>query len=84
MSDKSIKALPLGSIFPITPHNTNLLAIPAKGIVFKTAGDIKILDGNGVQQTIPSGVLAVGVIHHISVTQVFATGTTATDIWGVA
>lgn len=88
MSDKSNQsgtaAGPKSGIFPITPSNDDLLATPALGIVFKTAGALKILDGNGVERTIPSGVLAVGVIHNIKATKVFSTGTTAGDIWGVA
>lgn len=75
---------PSAGIFPITPSDGSLLAVAATGIVFKTAGALKILDGNGIERTIPSGVLAVGVIHRIQVTKVFSTGTTAADIWGVA
>lgn len=69
-------------IFPITPSDSD--SIVARGVVFKTAGALKIKDGNGVDRTIPSGVLAVGVIHWIKVKQVYSTGTTATDIWGVS
>lgn len=84
MSDQLLKAQKIpAAIFPITPDNDNLLATPASGIVFKTAGALHILDGHGVERTIPSGVLAVGVIHRFSVTKVFATGTGAADIWGV-
>lgn len=72
------------TIFSITPHDTNLLAQEATGIVFKTAGALRILDGNSNEVTIPSGVLAVGVIHRIRVKKVFSTNTTAGDIWGVA
>lgn len=68
-------------IFPITPSDSTVLA--ARGIVFKTAGILHIKDGNGVERTIPSGVLAVGVIHWIKVTLVYA-DTAATDIWGVS
>lgn len=75
---------PKGSIFAITPSDADPLATEAMGIVFKTAGALHILDGNGVEVTIPSGVLAVGVIHNIRVRKVFQTGTTAGDIWGVA
>ena len=73
-----------GEIFPITPSNDDPLATMARGIVFKTAGALKILDASGTERTIPTGVLAVGVIHRIKVKKVFATGTGATDIWGVA
>lgn len=71
--------------FAITPSNDDALAVPAKAIAFKTAGALHILDGEGNEVTIPSGVLAVGVIHNISVTKVFATGSgSSMDLWGFA
>lgn len=84
-SSEELKAVRTpGTIFPITPHDTNLLSPPASGIVFKTAGALRIIDGDGNERTIPSGVLATGVIHKIRVLKVFSTNTTAVDIWGVA
>lgn len=76
------KTGPATGCFAITPHDTNPLAVAARGIAFKTAGALHIKDGNGVEVTIPSGVLAAGVIHDIKVTQVYSTGTGAADIWG--
>lgn len=73
---------PMSSAFAITPHDSNALALPTRGIAFATAGALKILDGNGNAVTIPSGVLQAGVIHPIRATQVFSTGTTALNIWG--
>lgn len=85
VSDEHLRSIaPANSIFAITPNDGADLAPPARGIVFKTAGALHILDGNGSEVTIPSGVLGVGVIHDIKVRKVFATGTTAVDIWGVA
>lgn len=79
-----LRTLTPGNIFAITPNDGANLSTPARGIVFKTAGALKITDSNGNIVIIPSGVLAVGVIHAINAVKVFATGTTAADIWGVA
>lgn len=56
---------------------------PFRGLVFKTVGDIKLTTADGNDRTIPSGVLAPGVLHLIGFTRVWSTGTTAVDIWGV-
>lgn len=72
-------------IFAITPNDGAVLPVTARAIVFKTVGALHILDGSGVERTIPSGVLAVGIIHRFTVTKVFNTGTGASmDIWGIA
>lgn len=65
----------------ITPHDTNTIG-PYRGIVFGGAGILRFTTQNGSDVTLPSGVLAAGVIHPIRVTLVH-TDTTATDIWGV-
>lgn len=83
MSDKANQlASSPRTIFPITPNDSTIIS--ATGIVFKTAGALRILDGDGNERTIPSGVLAVGVIHRFKVTRVYSTDTTASDIWGVS
>jgi len=56
---------------------------PFRGIVFATAGIIKITTHDGSHRVIPSGVLAAGVIHPIRFTRVWLATTTALNIWGV-
>lgn len=56
---------------------------PFRGVVFGTAGILKITTMDDTDRTIPSGVLAAGVIHPIRVKRVWSTTTTAADIWGV-
>lgn len=71
-------------IVPVTKSDT--VADPAgpfRGIVIGTAGIIKVTMASGETRTIPSGVLAAGVIHPLSFTRVWNGTTTATDIYGV-
>ena len=65
----------------ITPHDSNNLSKPTRGLYVGVAGDVKVvsLDGN----TVTFKALAAGQIHWIRCTRVFATGTTATDVVGV-
>lgn len=75
--------VPARNCFAITPHDDNDLAAgPTRGIAFKTAGDIVGITAAGDTVTIPSGVLAVGVIHAIQFKRIKATGTLAGNIWG--
>lgn len=57
---------------------------PVRGVSFGTAGALKVLTAGGDTVTVPSGALAVGVIHPMQLRRVFSTGTTAADIvlWG--
>jgi hypothetical protein len=78
---------PSEAVALVTPHNTTELvypgtsnAIPCRGIAFAVAGAIKIDDARGNTVTIPSGVLAAGIIHPIRAKRIHATGTTATSI----
>lgn len=69
--------------FAIAPHDTNQLATYTRGICFVVAGALKVLMADGTTITFTSGALAAGIIHPLSVKQVFSTGTTATGIFGV-
>lgn len=65
-----------------TKHDTtNEARGPCRGIVFGGAGILKVTTIYGGDRTIPSGVLAAGIIHPLRVTRVWNTGTTATDVW---
>ncbi len=71
---------PALDMFPITPHNSDLLDPPAR--VFQCRGDAGTvtyvtLRGNERQITI-----AAGEIIRCQIKQVKATGTTATGLWG--
>lgn len=65
----------------ITPHDTNDLALVTRGIYVGVAGNLKVETANGDVVTFVD--LAAGMIHPIMCKQVYATGTTATDIVGV-
>lgn len=68
--------------FDITPHNTNDLAVYTRGIYVGVSGDVKVdLVNSG---TITFANLAAGIIHPIRAKRVYATGTAATGIVGVA
>lgn len=77
------KDSPGDDIFPITPHDTNELSQVTRGIVFVTAGVLKVKTLEGNVRTLPDGLLAAGMIHPLRVRMVYATDTTAADIYGV-
>lgn len=61
----------------VVPSDTTV--IPAtKGLYVGVAGDVSVVMADGSAITFKA--LAAGVIHKLSVTEVKATGTTATDI----
>lgn len=68
--------------FPITPDDDNDLALETRAIAFGTAGALKVITAKGNTRTIPSGVLAAGIMHPLMVKRVLASGTTAENIWG--
>ncbi len=65
-----------------TPHNTNTFD-PCRAIGFAAAGAITVVYPDGTEHTIPSGVLAPGVQHVMTIIGVKATGTdhSAVSIW---
>jgi hypothetical protein len=68
----------------LTPDNDADLAIPTRGIAFGTAGALKVTLVGGDVVTIPSGVLATGMVHWLRIKRLWgAPGTTATNILGV-
>jgi hypothetical protein len=75
------RIIPAEKYNAITPHDTNDLSTPTRGLYVGVSGDVKVisLDGNDVTYT---GLMA-GIIHAISCTRVYATGTTATNIVGI-
>ena len=75
------RIIPAEKYSSITPNDGTDLSSPTRGIYVGASGDLKVisLDGNDVT----FADLAAGVIHPISCTRVYSTGTTATDIVGI-
>ncbi len=71
---------PAKNYLPVTPNDDTDLTHVSRGVIIGVAGALKVdMLGNGTQ-TIPSGQLAVGVIHPLQVTRIYATGTGASNI----
>lgn len=70
---------PVRSLKAVTPNDTTMLPDgPARGFYCGGAGNIKVLTTAGDAVTLTA--IAIGVLHHVQIKQVFATGTTATLI----
>jgi hypothetical protein len=81
--------IPAEHIFLVTPSDTawlnyNGTPTATRGLSIVVAGDLRVLTVKDEDVTIPSGALAVGIIHRIAVKRVYATGTAATGIVGYA
>lgn len=74
---------PGDDFFEITPDDNNELPFVTRGLCFVTAGDLHVITSKDVEITLPSGLLVAGIIHPARIKKLFATGTTATDIYGV-
>lgn len=66
--------------FPITPSDTALLSFPTRWLVIGTAGALRVTTVLGNTVTLAS--VPVGVLP-LQVTQVWATGTAASNISGL-
>lgn len=73
---------PANGAFSITPSDANELTYATRAIAFSAAGILHVTGMDGVEATIPSGVLAAGIMHPLRVKKVWADTTTATNIWG--
>jgi hypothetical protein len=74
---------PAGSVMLVTPSDTVDLkddGLPCRGIAITVAGDLEIVDLSGATVVIPSGSLAVGILHPIFATRIKDSNTTATGI----
>lgn len=68
----------------VTPDDDTDLTTASRGIAFGGVGDLQVImlgDNTETPITIPSGVLAAGLIHPLCVSRVCEDGTTATDIY---
>ncbi len=66
--------------FSVAPHDTNAFQA-TKGLYLGVSGDVRVKMKSGNIITFKG--LSAGVIHPISITMVYATGTTALEIVGV-
>lgn len=64
----------------VTPSDSADLANVTRGVSFAGAGALKVTTYGGETVVIPSGALAVGVIHPLKVSRIHSTSTTATGI----
>jgi len=56
-------------------------SITAKGLLIGTDGAISVTWATGVKEVIPMSVLGTGVIHNVEIQRIWASGTTATNIY---
>jgi len=65
----------------VTPNDdyNDVWAVPPRYISMKTAGNLNLLQQNGVSGII-SGALEAGTMHPIRPSKILSTGTTASDI----
>lgn len=68
---------PAESASAITPSDSARFA-PTKGVFVGASGDLHVLMANGDEVTFAD--VAGGVVHPLSVTRIYSTDTTATDI----
>lgn len=67
---------PANDVALITKNDST--TFPAtRGVSFVTVGDLKVTTAEGTDVVIPSGALAAGIIHPLSITKIFSTGTAA-------
>ncbi len=72
---------PAQNVALVVPNDTTALpGGPTRGISFVSAGDLKVLTSGGQTVIIPNGSLLAGIIHPISVVQIFSIGTGASGI----
>jgi hypothetical protein len=72
---------PVEHAFPITPNDSAFLEHKTRGIIIGgSQADVDMTFAGGERETL---TLAPGMIHAVSVIKVWATGTTATDIYGL-
>lgn len=74
------RIIPAEKFNALTPNDSTVIT-PTRGLYVGVSGDVKVdsIDGNAVTFT----SLAAGIIHPISCTKVYATGTDATNIVAV-
>lgn len=63
-----------------TPHDSNELPQMSRAIAIAEAGAVCVVYADGTEHTIPSGVLAAGILHPLKVKAIKATGTDASVV----
>ncbi|MFD2235927.1 spike base protein, RCAP_Rcc01079 family [Aureimonas populi] len=74
---------PANRLFAVTPSDTQSLPFVTTGLYVGGAGDLAVLD-RATGQTVVLRAVPAGSVLPIRVARVLATGTTATDIVGLA
>lgn len=64
----------------VTPNDDTDLTTTTRAVAISGAGALKVTMLGGESVVIPSGSLAVGVLHPLMVTRIWSTGTGATGI----
>lgn len=82
VSSKEDADNPASGAFAITPHDTNALSEPIRGLYVGVAGDVTVRMLRGSTDVLFKAVPA-GTILPIRVTHIRATGTTATTMLGL-
>lgn len=82
MSGTPVSSNPGKHIESYTPHDSNNFD-PRPRALMVGAGSLVIVNEDDTTTTIAAGVLATGVFHPISPKRINATGTTATQIYGI-
>ena len=75
------KVMPGYSGFAITPHDTNLLPSPIRGLYVGVSGDVTLVDPEGTTLLFKNAVQ--GTELRFRAKAVKATGTTATNLIGI-
>lgn len=65
------------TVTAVTPHDTNALPKPAKGLYVTVSGNVALVTTGGSSVTLP---VTAGQVLSLQVKQVKATGTTATVV----
>ena len=74
---------PAGHVAQVAPNDAADLPAACRGIIVGVTGTLKITTVHGETVTLTQAVVVVGQILPIRVARVWATGTTASDIWVV-
>ena len=77
MSENLQSTAPANSV---TLVSLDTIVSPTRGISFAAAGALSVLTAEDETVVIPSGALAAGIMHPLSIKRVNTSGTTATGI----
>lgn len=79
--DKGSGQQPIEHLFAVTPSDGSDLSHVTRAIYIGSTGSIQLTTLGGETVTLQSGVLSAGIPHPIRATRIWATGTSAGNIW---